>query len=226
MYNLRFLLSTVQSVIIALLVLSAYPAMSFDPKAALEQEKQKKQAAEKAAAAARHRPHYEHYRNKDLERARANNDGTVTIGNHMWMRCSLGQQWNGATCTGSVSEHNWEDAKALPGLMNRQGGFAGYKDWRLPTVAELASLRVCSSGLAIGEAESHSTFSSCFGDYSRPTVAAGLFPRTPEDAFWSSTSPCGRRATDCVRIVNFSSGSIGGAGKDNNLKVRLVRTAQ
>lgn len=29
----------------------------------------------------------------------------------MWMRCSLGQTWNGQTCTGTAKEYKWEQAK-------------------------------------------------------------------------------------------------------------------
>ncbi|MDR4651859.1 MAG: DUF1566 domain-containing protein [Nitrosomonas sp.] len=65
-------------------------------------------------------------------------DGTVT--HHktglMWMRCALGQNWNGADCTGSAYPYNWQDAlRAADGF-----SFAGRGDWRLPDVKELGSI--------------------------------------------------------------------------------------
>lgn len=47
----------------------------------------------------------------------------------VWQRCSVGQQWNGQTCTGEVSRFNFDEAQAL----SRNG-------WRVPSKDELASL--------------------------------------------------------------------------------------
>lgn len=52
--------------------------------------------------------------------------------NLIWQRCSLGQTWNGTTCTGEPSSHNWQEADALSQQLGN-----GY---RLPTIAELSSL--------------------------------------------------------------------------------------
>ena len=63
-------------------------------------------------------------------------DGTVldTETRLMWMRCALGQRWDGKTCMGYATM-NWENACKQNG-----DGFAGYYDWRLPTLEELKSL--------------------------------------------------------------------------------------
>jgi hypothetical protein len=54
----------------------------------------------------------------------------------MWMRCALGQNWNGATCTGSGQAYTWQAA-----LQAAEGSsFAGYSDWRLPDIKELSSI--------------------------------------------------------------------------------------
>ena len=219
---------------LALLVLSAPPAWAFDPKAALEQQRQEEQAVKDRAEAEEARQLYERYRNKDMDKAKVNRDGTVTIGNLQWMLCSLGQKWDGDTCTGNATEHNWDEARSLPGLMNRQGGFAGHTDWRLPTLAELESLRVCSSGGAVlttvgtvkilpGGLE---TFSYCRGGYNKPkpSIDGRLFPNTPSDFFWSSSPNSGH--ADSAWHVHFGLGLVGYNGKDYVSRVRLVRAGQ
>ena len=108
-----------------------------------------------------------------------NGDGTVTdnvsggIG-HMWMRCSLGQEWDGATCTGSAEEYTWREALEAVEALNNDGGYAVHTDWRLPNVKELASI----------------VENRCFA----PAVNGVLFPQTPASRFWSSSSATGSSA--------------------------------
>ncbi len=67
--------------------------------------------------------------------------------NLIWMRCLIGQTWTGSDCTGEAIGLNWEDANNYSSLfINNQKGFANYKDWRLPSISELASLRHCRNG--------------------------------------------------------------------------------
>lgn len=183
-------------------------ANAFDPKKALEQHKAKQPTEQQVI--------YERYRNK--QEARIYDDGTVSIGNMFWMRCSLGQQWDGTTCTGNTLWYQRDDAQMMPGLMNAQGGFAGHSDWRLPTATELASLRVCSSGEANlrygGTISAHggTTFQSCDGDYSSPTLDTNLFPETPGGPFWGGPW-----------YINFKFGSISSGNASDRAAVRLVR---
>lgn len=46
-----------------------------------------------------------------------NLDGTVTdpTTGLTWMRCSMGQTWDGTTCTGTASTYTWDQSNALPG---------------------------------------------------------------------------------------------------------------
>lgn len=140
-----------------------------------------------------------------------NNDGTVTDNETglMWMQCSEGQTWesNGGAggCIGTATSHTWEAALALANAK----AFAGYTDWRLPNIKELASL--------VAE------------DRYDPAINSKIFPETPYP-FWSG-SPNSNSNGDSW-IVNFYYGR-----DDNEINrynspnyptphVRLVRSAQ
>ncbi|MDF2177444.1 DUF1566 domain-containing protein [Aliiglaciecola sp. CAU 1673] len=96
-----------------------------------------------------------------------NEDGTVTDTSTglTWMRCSVGQSWDGENelCVGEASQLNWQQA-----LQSAYGlEFAGLKGWRVPNVKELTSLveRQCV----------------------HPAINEEIFPNTPSDDFWSAT---------------------------------------
>ena len=59
-----------------------------------------------------------------------------------WMRCSIGQTWTDSSCNGEAIKLTWSDAMEYPRLFNVDG-YAGKKDWRLPTINELSTLRRC-----------------------------------------------------------------------------------
>lgn len=80
----------------------------------------------------------------------------------IWQRCSLGQHWNNdqKTCTGKATRHQWQAAHAKAQDLGH-----GY---RLPNLDELASL----------------VERQCY----RPTINERIFPNTPLDSwFWSSS---------------------------------------
>ena len=104
---------------------------------------------------------------------------------------------------------------------DRQGGYAGYRDWRVPTIEELRTLVYCSSGQP---KTWNDTGKPCEGYYESPTIYQSAFPNT-SGWFWSSSTSDPN--DDGVWSVTFGNGynydnytgSYGGA-------VRLVRGGQ
>jgi len=154
---------------------------------------------------------------------------TVVIDSKEWMRCSLGQTWDGFTCSGQSKKFSFVEAQAAAKELNAKGGAHGKNDWRLPSVRELANLRVCSAGLE-GEMDvrdgSHPIAEKCKGEADlRPTLDLETFPTAPADFFWSSTSCEG--LTYCLNggmSVLFNGGLLTGAAPYG--LVRLVRSSQ
>lgn len=126
-------------------------------------------------------------------------DGTVTHNTTglMWMRCSLGQKWDGKTCSGTPTDYTWKDALQAA----KSFEFAGYQDWRLPSKNELAS---------IVEEKCHS-----------PAINGTIFPNTPSVFFWSASPFAG--FSGGAWSVDFGFGAINASDKVGGIPVRLVR---
>jgi len=129
-----------------------------------------------------------------------NGDGTVTDQQTglQWMRGCLGQSWKGTTCRSQAKTYNWDEANQVA----KNISFAGYSDWRLPTIDELESI-----------IEKNNT----------PTINHEAFPNTSStSAVWSSSpSPNGSNGAWCV---HFYGGYVTGNYKYGDLHVRLVRS--
>jgi hypothetical protein len=152
-----------------------------------------------------------------------NLNGTVTDiqTNLMWMRCSVGQTWNGETCTDEAEEFTWKRAKKLT------ANFAGYSDWRISMIEELRTLVYCSSGKpdyfnpdAVNDPDDF----DCEGEYQKPTIVQAAFPNTPDTWFWSGSPRA--NYSDYAWYVNFSNGNAYDSTRGNDLHVRLVRGGQ
>jgi len=142
------------------------------------------------------------------------NDGTVTHNTTglMWMRCLVGQTWNGSTCSGISPGYTWQNA-----LQTAKGfSFAGQNDWRLPNKNELVSI----------------VERACLG----PAINSTVFPDTDSRGAWSSTpsgyfrdydyNSSGRVRDYTAWGVDFGYGSTIKYSKINEyegLTVRLVR---
>lgn len=117
-----------------------------------------------------------------------------------WMRCAIGQHWDGKTCEGVPSTVSWDNAAGSPQKVN-QSQFGGHNDWRLPVVPELASIVELQ----------------CF----QPRVNTEVFPATPSLAFWSSMEK--RGAKNYAYTLNFGGGEAVPTLKTESGSIRLVR---
>jgi hypothetical protein len=99
-----------------------------------------------------------------------------------------------------ADELTYAEAEAALGLLNADS-YAGFNDWRLPTVQELFSLV----------------------DHSRHSPAAdpAFYPDTKSDWYWSSTPVAW--SSDHAWIVNFGLGHVDDYGRDYAAFVRPVR---
>jgi hypothetical protein len=129
-------------------------------------------------------------------------DGTVSHNTTglMWMRCSLGQKWDGKTCAGSPTMYTWKEALQAGAHYE----FAGYADWRLPNKNELESI----------------VEERCYS----PAVNSTVFLNTPPVFFWSSSPYAG--FSQGAWSVDFGFGAVNASDKDGGIAVRLVRDDQ
>ncbi|MBI1906989.1 MAG: DUF1566 domain-containing protein [Rhodocyclales bacterium] len=118
----------------------------------------------------------------------------------MWKRCSEGQTWSGATCTGTASTHTWQAALDLAEAHD----FAGRGGWRLPNINELRSL--------VEECRAY------------PAINNTIFPAPPNDDFWSGSPYAG--VSYGAWGVNFSYGVPYFDFRSGTHHVRLVRGGQ
>ncbi len=121
-----------------------------------------------------------------------------------WLRCSVGQQWNGDTCTGDALLMDHETIKIAITIANEQLG----GDWRLPSLKELLSL-VCQ------ECKKRRLSSI-------PTINAKYFPNTDPRAYW--TGEQNKMSKGSYWTVNFFTGhKFGRFYPYQQMAVRLVR---
>lgn len=137
-----------------------------------------------------------------------------------WMRCSMGQVWNGHTCSGEANRYTYQDALNAAQQLNASGGYSGYSDWRVPSLEELRTLVYCSSGRPNYFKESNSW---CSSGYSQPTIVHTIFPNTPGAFLWSAT-PFANHSSFSWAVL-FSHGGASYSLQSSSFPVRLVRDA-
>lgn len=140
-----------------------------------------------------------------VPRYQDNGDGTVSDRRAAitWMRCSMGQTWTQARCTGTAARMTRIGASIEMEAFNRSGRHF-HDDWRVPSLTELA----------------HITAQAC----EPPRTDTRLFPDTPADYFWTATA----RRTDGVEhdhyALSFGTEGLRSSPRDATHHLRLVRT--
>jgi hypothetical protein len=117
-----------------------------------------------------------------------------------WMRCAVGQRWDGAGCTGVPLASSWSGAFDQALALNKGGGFGGHADWRVPALDELASL----------------VEHRCYD----PALNLELFPAAPITGFWSADP---HPSPDHAMMIHFKYGGQYMGNKDQAWALRLVR---
>ena len=130
-----------------------------------------------------------------------NENGTITDTDTKitWMRCAMGQIWNGKTCTGNAQAYSWQEARDAAAELNSDT-FGEPTKWRLPLVPELASI----------------TERKCF----EPRVNLTVFPATPAKTFWTGMEKKGDKQH--AYAIDFGQGSVTPSKKSNAAFIRLM----
>ena len=117
-----------------------------------------------------------------------------------WMRCAVGQRWNGTSCIGTVQHLDWQQAMAHVERINALR-LGGHSDWRMPVVPELASI----------------VERKCFN----PRMNTEVFAGAPSVIFWTAMEKMGR--PDYAYTLDFGAGAARATDKHHAAAVRLVR---
>jgi len=148
----------------------------------------------------------------------------------VWMRCSLGQTWDGKICTSEAKKYTWLGALVVADTFNSSGGFGGYTDWVVPHIEDLSTIRYCSGGfegkkiIPTKLGKTKAIDEGCKGhNYQQPTINQDIFPNTKRDGGHWSSSVLSNSVFAQAWVVYFNNGY--GSGRDKHYRnyVRLVR---
>jgi hypothetical protein len=129
------------------------------------------------------------------------NNGTVTdsVTGLMWQRCSYGQTYSveSQSCIGIAQQLNWQQALDVA----NSGELAGFTDWHVPSVKELASI----------------VEHQCV----EPSANISIFTDTLNENYWSSTTAI--KQIDHAWAYQFADGKNNIKAKTSDIFLRLVR---
>ena len=135
-----------------------------------------------------------------------NGDGTITDTKTglIWKRCLEGQ--SGSDCaSGSAEAFTWQQALQRAQTVNSSGGFAGFSDWRLPTIKELSSL----------------VEHQCVD----PAINLTRFPNASNHFLWSSSAVAGLTYS-AWNFYFYDGYTVWGSEGNRSHQLRLVRSGQ
>jgi hypothetical protein len=133
-----------------------------------------------------------------------NSDGTVldTKTGLMWQTCEFGQSYDpqNKSCNSAALQVDWQ--QALMAAKNSE--YAGYKDWQVPNIKELASI----------------VEHACV----EPSIDLNVFLSTQNDNYWTSTTAITQ--VDHAWAYQFADGKNNLKAKTSDIFLRLVRYAK
>jgi len=138
-----------------------------------------------------------------VERFKDNGNGIIMdkLTGLMWKGCSEGQTWQHGRCQGDAAINNWQKTLLHAEAANREGGYAGYSDWRVPNIKELESLVELA----------------CF----ESAINMEIFPDTPAWYYWSASPYLGD--SEFAWGIGFRYGKSLIGRKSQAYHLRLVR---
>jgi hypothetical protein len=152
----------------------------------------------------------------------------------VWMRCTLGETWDGKTCVGEKRGVTFSEAVQTAKSLNETGGFGGYTDWAVPKIRQLhslvdcfdeAQLRVIRTPQIIDGSLSEDRLQQYCANVQNASIHIIAFPLTSSGPpYWSSS--CDISHTKVNWVVSFYSGYVGSSSQLAAYYVRLVRLSQ
>lgn len=122
----------------------------------------------------------------------------------VWMRCSIGQQYEQGRCLGEAERVSWSEAQARVDALATAAC-----PWRLPRFHEMRGL-MQPPGEASGQAPM--------------AIDADLFPDTPAGWYWNQASAGGHSQQDC--FVDFAGEGRTRCNMGGQFHLRLVMLAE
>ncbi len=149
-----------------------------------------------------------------------------------WLRCALGQTWDGKTCQGNGVQYTFAAAGQAVEDFNRRHGLLGRSAWLIPSHRQLFSLVYCAQGtqkVAVDLRDGAAPIgAACRVDgKGGPTLVQSVFPNTPGGVgpwFWSSSPQVD--VADHAWFIQFFSGHLHAVYRDNPYYLYLARPAQ
>lgn len=140
-----------------------------------------------------------------------------------WMRCSLGQTWDGRTCIGLAKSFTFDEARQVAVPLNEGDGYGGIKDWMVPTARQLSTLIQCNQGkttkaIDIGDG-GEPILHTCSEDAVNPSIDPIAMPETASYYWTASLYPLFEGS---AYGIGFYNGSIDVNGVASTGAVRLV----